>query len=718
MTKRSIGCAPGHNVSFRESKLIHSLRALLNPKSLVIVGASADPNKVNGRPIRNLLRDGYAGKVYLVNPKYSDIMGFPCFPDVASLPEVPELGVVGVAAEGASEVVAALGKKGVKIAIVWSSGFGEMGAMGRQLEEALVQTARAYGMRICGPNTLGLTNAFERMPLTFSQYADTPLAPGPVAFVSQSGAFGTAVATAARDRGIGLGYFVSTGNQPDISVATVIDAVLDDPRIAVVVAYLEGIGDGREFVAAAQKAMALGKPLVVVKVGRHSAGSRAAISHTGSLAGNDAVFDSVMRQHGVLRADNETHALDLIAALTSCPVPHGDGVGLITVSGGAGAMMADSAEELGLSVPVLTPGTQGRLGALLRGFASTGNPVDVTGQSIEDVTILSRSLDIVMEDPQVAVCVIWVQLLHGKAELLADLLIACKRRATKPFILCWLNSPAQTVKRLRQAGVCVADSTLGGVQSAAGLVEFGRARQRCASRQSSPVSPPQRARLPVAATENVSSIEAGLLLTRNGLSAAPALMATSIDEAARAAEVLGFPVAVKIESADIPHKTEAGGVVLNLADRHAVEQAYARVIDAAKAYKPGAKIDGVLVQAMQTAATELVLGLQRDPAFGPVVMMGLGGIFIEALKDVVFATPPISLQDAHHMISRLRCQTVLNGIRGHAAVDRESLANAICALSDLALAHPEIVELDLNPVFVAPGRTVAVDWLMVRDLHA
>jgi acetyltransferase len=698
--------------------LIESLRALLCPESLVIVGASADPNKVNGRPIRNLLRDGYAGRVYLVNPKYSDIMGFPCFPDVASLPEVPELGVVGVAAEGASEVVAALGRKGVKTAIVWSAGFAEMGAAGRDLEDKLTATARAHGMRLCGPNTLGLTNAFARMPLTFSQYADTPLQPGPVAFVSQSGAFGTAVATAARSRGIGLGYFVSTGNQADISVATVIDAVLDDSRIAVVVAYLEGLRDGHEFVLAARKAMALGKPLVVVKVGRHAAGSRAANSHTGSLAGDDAVFDSVMRQHGVLRADNEAHALDLTAALINCSVAEADGVGLITVSGGAGAMMADMAEELGLSVPVLGSDTQSRLAGLLRGFASTGNPVDVTGQSIEDVTILSRSLDLLMEDPTVAICVMWVQLLHGKAEQLANLLIDCKRKTTKPFVLCWLNSPAATVRRLREAGICVADSTLGGIQAAAGLIEYGRARKRLASRETVSAAAPRAPRRSITATENVASMVAARLLADGGLTVAAARLATSAEAAADAALGLGFPVAVKIESADLPHKTEAGGVCLNLADAGAVKQAYSRVLAAAKAYKPSARIDGVLVQAMEPAATELVLGLHRDPAFGPVLMVGLGGIFIEALKDVVFAVPPVSLADAHAMIGRLRCQTVLDGIRGQRPVDRESLARALCALSDLALRHPEIVELDLNPVFGSSGRTVAVDWLMVRDAHA
>ncbi len=705
---------------------MNPLRALLSPASVVIIGASADPNKVNGRPIRNLRRDGFAARVYLVNPKYSDILGYPCFPDLDSLPEVPELGVVGVAAQGAREVVAALGAKGVKTAIVWSSGFGEMGPAGKQLEEDLVATARHWGMRILGPNSLGLTNAFERMPLTFSQYADAPLQAGPVAFVSQSGAFGTAVATAARSRGIGLGYFVSTGNQPDVTVAAVIEAVLDDERIRVVVAYMEGLPDGCAFVAAARRALALGKPLVVVKVGRHPAGSRAAVSHTGSLAGDDAIFDSVIRQHGVLRADNESHALDLVSALVSCPIPvlsqsgagaSTGGVGLITVSGGAGVMMADLAEELGLVVPTLLADTQARLCGVLRGFAATGNPVDVTGQSIEDVTIFQRSLDIVLDDPQVAVCVIWVQLLHAKADQLVDLLVQCKQRALKPFILCWLNSPPAAVQRLRQAGVCVVDSTLGGIQCAAGLLELGRARLRHLA-EPSPAQAVRALANTGGATEIVGSMQAADMLGQCGLVLAPTRMATHADGAATAAAALGFPVALKIESRDLPHKTEAGGVLLNLSDEAAVRDAFARVMASARLYKGDARIDGVLVQAMQPQACELVLGIQRDASFGTVVMLGLGGIFIEALRDVVFATPPIGREAARHMIGRLRGQVVLDGIRGRSPVDREALIDAICALSQFALQHPQVCELDLNPVFASAQGVVAVDWLMVRDPHA
>lgn len=670
-------------------------------------------NRVSGRPIRNLLRDGYPGRIFPVNPRHATVGGLPCYPDVDSLPEVPDLGVVAVSAERARDTMEALGRKGVRMAMVWSAGFGETGDAGRRLEAELVETARAYGMRVCGPNTLGLTNAFERMPLTFSQYADTPLAPGPVAFVSQSGAFGTAVATSARERGIGLGYFVSTGNQCDLTVASVIDAVLDDSRIRVVVAYMEGLRDGAAFLAAAHKAATLRKPVIVVKVGRHEAGSRAAVSHTGALAGNDAVFDSVIRQFGVIRAEDELHALDLVAALVSTPVPEPGGVGLITISGGAGAMMADLAEELGLEVPVLADASQARLRRVLRGFAATGNPVDVTGQVIEDVTCLDQSLEIVLDDPRVSIAVVWVQWLRSQAQRLVDLLLARRQATAMPFLVCWLNAPPDELHRLREAGIFVTASTRGAIQAAAGLIAVG-ARHTDVDLER-PV-PQDIARIgdTQAPTEVVPSIEAAALLEAAGLALIPTRLATDESDATRHAQVLGYPVAIKIESPDIVHKTDAGAVWLNVADAGQLAHAYREALRRAHDFDPQARVLGVLVQRMALPGTEIVLGMRLDPVFGPLVMVGIGGVFIEVLEDVVFVSPPFGHDAALAAIGRLRHVSVLNGFRGKPAVDRQALARAMCALSGLALNHPDVVELDLNPVLSGPDGTIAVDWLMVR----
>ncbi len=691
------------------------LRQLLSPRSIAIVGASADLGKVNGRPIANLLRDGYAGVIYPVNPAYGEVGGLKCYSDVQSLPEVPDLGVVAVAASRAAQAVEALGAKGVKFVIVWSAGFAEAGEEGRALEENLMRVARKHGMRICGPNTLGLTNAFERMPLTFSQYADVPISAGPVAFVSQSGAFGTAVATSARGRGIGLGYFISTGNQADLTLAEIVADVLEDERITVVVAYLEGLTDGLEFVRVAERAVRMGKPLIVVKVGKQPAGRRAAVSHTGSLAGDDAVFDSIMKQVGVIRAEDESHALDLAAALTCCDPADGPGVGLITISGGAGAMMADFAEGAGLQVPVLTESTQSELRKVLRGFASFANPVDVTGQVIEDVSVLTRSMEIVLKDPQISVGVAWVQFLHRQADEFVERLIALKASAKKPFILCWLNSPPEAVARLRAAGVCVTDRTQGCIQAAAGIVRFGEAIRAARARATSAA---MRVRAQSAHShsneEPVPTVEAAGILSKAGLSLVRTSLACDEEEAARIASEFGFPVALKIESPDLPHKTEAGGVRLGLPDPGSVRSAFREIVRSARAYDPAARIEGVTIQSMAAPGTELVLGLQHDAAFGPVVMVGLGGIFIEVLKDVVFGVPPLDHAAALAMIGRIRAQAMLRGVRGNAPVDVDALAQALCALSRIAVEHPEISELDVNPVFANEDGIVAVDWLMMR----
>lgn len=688
------------------------IRTMLAPASITIVGASAEPKKVNGRPLFNLLREGYKGRIYPVNPKYSEIAGLKCYPDVDSLPEPPELGVVVLPASLAARAVADIGMKGVRVVIVCSSGFGETGPEGRKLEQQLTEVAKSYGVRICGPNNLGLINAFERMPLTFSLYADQPLVAGPIALVSQSGAFGTAVAAAARNRGMGLGFFVNTGNEVDVTAVEVIDRVLDDPRIKVVVAYLEGISDGRALLATAAKALHARKPLVLVKVGRHAAGTRAVLSHTGALAGNEAVFDSLIRQFGALRARTEVQALGFAAALSASPIAPPGGVGLITQSGGAGAMMADLAEDHGIEVTVLADSTQSKLKEVLTGYAAIANPVDVTGKVVEDASILSRSLHLVLDDPGIAVAIVWLQLLHGQAEMLCELFIGCRQAAAKPFIVCWLNAPPEAVQRLRAAGLCVVESTEEAVEAAAALSVYGAAARRRAG-----VSFPRLTGGGVHcdAATIVPTAAAAAMLAAAGLKLVPTRFARSPEEAADCANILGFPVAIKVDSVDLPHKTEAGGVCLDLGSEAAAASAAKAVIKAAADYDRTARIDGVVVQKMAQPGVELILGIRRDPVFGPVIAVGIGGVLVEVFKDVVFAASPVSVADARFLVERLRHQALLDGVRGRPTVNRELLVEAICALSRLAVEHPEIVELDLNPVLANEEAVVAVDWLMTKD---
>lgn len=692
-----------------------TLQALLRPRSIAILGASSDLSKVNGRTLRYLLAKRYAGRIYPVNPKYERIGELACYPDVAALPEAPDLAVVAVPARHVAQALADLGARGTRTAVVFSSGFGEMGDEGRVLEHELARVARAHGIRLCGPNCLGLINAYERVMATFGQFAEGETPPGPVGFVTQSGAFGTAIAALARRRDLGLGYFVNTGNEADVDFVEVMGSVLEDERIRVGAGYIEGLRNGRGLLALADRALELGKPLVLAKVGRYAAGARAAASHTGSLAGEDAVFDGAIRSRGIIRARNEEHMLDLVEAFAYCALPAGNGIGIVTQSGGAGVLMADRAEELGIRVPELAPATQERLKAVLPGFGSAGNPVDVTGQFVAEPTLLRDAVEIVLDDPNVHVGIVWLQLMDGYVDTLLRLFEDIRARVTKPFVVCWVAASDAALQGLRERGIAVLRGAEPAVDACAALIRYGEARRACAA------DAPARATLDVAplaldARGPVATMAGQTLLTRYGVTTVPTALATTADEAVTAAARLGYPVVLKIESPDILHKTEARGVRLGLSDADAVRNGFAAIVAAAREYNHAAHIAGVVVQAMAGGTVECVVGLQHDPVFGPVVMAGLGGIHVEVLRDVAFRPAPVSEAEAARMLDELRSRALLDGVRGKPAADRHALAALISAVSRLgAAAGAQLREVDLNPVLAGPQGAVAVDWLIVAN---
>lgn len=690
--------------------------AMLNPRSVAIIGASPERIKLNGRPQHFLMRDGYEGQVWPVNPRYGEIHGLTCYPDIASLPGPPDVAIVAVAARHAVATVEALGARGCPVAVLFSSGFGEMGEAGKALEASLMETARRVGVRLCGPNTLGFINAFDGVTATFSQYADVPPVAGPVGFASQSGAFGTAISALARSRGLGLGYFVSTGNTADISPVDCLDIMRADDRIRVLAGYMEGLSDGPALLDVAARALDAGKPLVITKVGRNPAGARAAQSHTGSLAGEDRVFDWLARHAGIIRARNEEHMLDCVTALSTNPPAAGRGMAILTQSGGAGVLMADRAEEIGMVVPALAAATREQLKGIVPEFGATGNPVDVTGQFLADPRILTEATRIVLEDPGIDVAVIWLQLMHGHADQLVDLFREIKRTVSKPFLVCWVEAPEAVRRTLMGEGIGVIGATERVVDAAAALSVFGEALSRHAG--SAGVRDERHARAPVGAgaVRAVATLPAADRLRASGLRLVETRFAVDRASAIEAARAIGYPVALKIESPAIPHKTEADGVRLGLRDDAAVGRAFDSVMEAARRHAPAAHLDGVVVQAMANPAVELVLGLRWDPVFGHVVMVGLGGIFIEVLKDVAFARAPTSHRDARAMLDGLVGAPVLRGARGRPPVDENALVEAIVALSRLVEAHPGIEELDLNPVFAGPDGVVAVDWLMLERI--
>lgn len=684
---------------------------LISPRSVAMIGASADFNKLNGRPLKHLIEKGYAGRILPVNPKYKEIGGHTCYPSIDTLPEAADLAVVAVPASDVIASIEALGRRGVRAAVIFSSGFGETGAEGKALEAKLLETARKAGVVLCGPNCLGFVNAFDNLYATFSQYADGDVGAGPVAFVTQSGAFGTATAALIRQRGLGLGYFISTGNEADLSFSELMTAVVEDERIKVAAGYLEGLHDGAALVRLAQRCHALGKPLVIAKVGRRAAGQKAAASHTGALAVEDTVLDAVLRQYGVLRARNEENMLDMLEALVQPRVAHGNGLGIATMSGGAGVMMADRADEVGLVVPELSADTRTRIAKVMPAFGASANPVDVTGQFLADPAILREAVVAMMDDTAIHVGIVWLQLMAAHVDKLVKLFCEIRDRTTKPFIVCWTGAPAEAVQRLRAEGITVFGAGERAVEAAAALVRAHADRKRVLAR----AAPASSAKVPAKVAYGVQpSVQATEWLQAAGVPMAPVSLARSADEAVAQWRQAGGAVALKIESPDITHKTEVGGVLLGLNDEVAIRAGFDRLMSGATKAMPAAHLDGVLVQKMAGGHVELVIGVQRSPVFGMVVMVGLGGILVEVLKDVVFRRAPFGVEEAHDMLSELRATAILDGVRGKPGVDRNAIAAMLSRLSEWAAGmQPVLAELDLNPVLVGMDGPVAVDCVMV-----
>lgn len=704
------------NLSVSRSEIV---QRLLSPRSIAVVGASSDLNKVNGRPLKHLLEKGFAGRILPVNPKYSEIAGLPCFASIAALPEAADLAIVAVPARDVVETIAELGRRGIRAAVIFSSGFGEMGEDGKALEAMLAAVAEAAGVALLGPNCLGFINAFEKVYATFSQYADGEVGAGPIAFVTQSGAFGTAIAALVRQRGLGLGYFINTGNQIDLDFSELMMAVIEDPRIKVAAGYLEGLTDGPGLVRLAQRCRALGKPLILTKVGRLSSGARAAASHTGALAVADTVFDAVLRQYGVLRARNEEQMLDMLEMFCQDRRATGNGVGIATQSGGAGVMMADRAEEVGLVVAELQPGTKARLLEVMPAFGAASNPVDVTGQFVARPELLTESVIALLDDPNVDIGVVWLQLMTAHVDKLIGIFTDIQERTTKPFLVCWVAAPQEAITALRARGIAVYGAGERAIEAAAALAKYAAWRGddgSCGRPAGLPNTIVDFDRYRDGAQDTVG---ASAMLTAIGVPMAGVRLAKNESEAVAAWREAGAPVALKIESPDILHKTEIGGVLLNLNDESALTNGFQMLMARATAAAPDARLTGVIVQAMSRGHVELVVGVQRDPVFGMIVMVGLGGVFVEVLKDVTFRRAPFGTSDAHEMLEELRLGAILDGVRGKPAVDRGMIADMLTKLSIWAATmQPVLSELDLNPVLVDESSCSVVDCVMLLEREA
>jgi len=688
-----------------------SLKPLFDPRSIAIIGASNDVQKFGGRPIRYSVEGGYKGAILPINPKGGEIQGLKAYRDIREAPGPVDLVIVSVPAAGVVEAIERCAEAKVRSAVIFSSGFAELGGEGEAWQARLAEIAQTNGIRLVGPNCMGMLNVKSAAVGTFSSAFEHgwPRAGG-VAVMSQSGAVGSHCLVLARQRGLGLRGWVTTGNECDVDVAELIAFCAEDPETKVIVAYMEGCKRPDAFCAALERARLAGKPVVIMKVGASDVGRIAASTHTASLAGADEVFEAVFRQYGVHRARTLDELIDVAAACSAGQFPSGRKLGVVTISGGVGVLSSDAAAEHRLDVPELPQATQARLKALMP-FATPRNPVDTTASVLNDLRLLRESLDAVLNDGGVdAVLCFLTSIGYSKRmmPLLHEVLGEIRARHPGRLIVLSMMCHAEDRIRLEENSYVVFEDPSRGVAAIAALMDFGasfaRTEREAAPALAAATAPPPR---------GLTEFEAAALLREAGLPVIESRLAKTADEAAAAARSLGFPVALKVVSAEIAHKSDVGGVRLKLADDAQVRQAFADIVAAVKAKAPGAAIEGVLVAPMIDGGVECIMGVSRDPVFGPMVLFGLGGVFVEVLKDASLRRAPFGRDEARRMIGELRGLPLLQGARGRPPADLEALAGALATLSAYAHAMRDHVEgVDLNPVLALPDRCVAVDALL------
>ncbi|WP_241665393.1 acetate--CoA ligase family protein [Teichococcus oryzae] len=677
-----------------------ALSALLRPRSVAVIGASEDSSRIGGRPIAAMLERGFSGPILPVNPNRATVQGLPAFASVRDLPETPEAAIIAVPPKAAEAALQDLAERGTKAAILFTAGFAETGASGADAQERLLRIARQHGMRLLGPNSLGLLNTANGFYGTFTSSLERgyPI-PGPIGIASQSGAYGMHLFSMARDMGMGLSCSVTTGNEADVTVGDIVAWMAQDPGTEVIAAYSEGIRDANRFLAALDLARRNRKPVVMMKVGRSELGRAAAQSHTASLAGDDAVTDAVLAEFGVVRARTTEELLDIARLATRKIYPAGNTLGVLTVSGGAGVLISDAADAAGLPMPPMPEAAQAALHRDLP-FCAPQNPVDCTAQVLNDLSLVGRFGEALLGEGGYRSALLFFTHAGGAPSItprLREQLRALRARyPDRLMVLSVLADPPQ-IRQFEEDGFAVfADPS----RAVAAIHAMGRFGDAFAAASPEPAPSLPALEWP---KSTPSEAEAKRLLGQAGIAAAPEQACATAEQAVAAARALGFPVVMKILSPDILHKSEIGGVLLNLGDETAVREGFALLMQRAATAAPQARLEGALVAKQLSGGVECILGMHRDPVFGPVAVFGLGGIFVEVLRDVALRRCPFNEAEAEAMIRSIRGAPLLLGARGRPPADIRALARMLSRLSVLAhQAGPRLSAIDLNPVFAMP----------------
>ena len=691
----------------------HSLETLLRPQSVAVIGASDNPARIGGRPIYSMLKGNFQGKLFPVNPNRDIVQGLKAYPDISSVPIAVDSAVISVPENVALKVIKECAERGVKSAVVFTSGFAEIGNSGLNAQHQIANIASESGMRILGPNCLGVFNLSAGWFGTFANtLASKKIPTGPIGIVTQSGAYGGHLFTITQNRGVGTNYWVTTGNEVDIDVAEVIEFYAREPEIRVIISYAEGIKNGNRMRKALEAARNAKKPVIFMKVGSTEAGARAAASHTASLAGEDAVYDGLFKQYGVYRAETTEEMADVAYACQFGRYPNGPKIGLQTISGGIGVQMADAASKKGFDVAPLPKSTQEKIKKLIP-FAGVNNPVDFTGQVLNERKLLEDSMRFVIDEADYDSQILYLASLpisEFTRDISLEIFTALRKRYPEELMFLSMIGPQESRKPYEEIGYpCFEDHSLA-VRAMAALRYFAMVFKQGKQKVIASTRGNKLARL----DRNISEFEAKSILSTAGIPTNREFLTESCGEAIEAQKTIDGPVVLKVASPNIPHKTEIGGVLLNLTTKEEVEEGYKKLITSVQSNAPEAKIDGIIVAEMISGGIETVLGVNNDPVFGPTVMFGLGGVFVEVLKDVAFRVAPFGTEEARRMIDEIRGRAVLDGARGAPPADIEALANAISALSIFAAENADNIQtIDINPFIALPEGAVAVDALII-----
>ncbi len=700
----------------------HPLDSFFSPGSVALIGASRDREKIPGRLLSMLRKNEFPGKIYPVNPNYGDIDGLKCFSSIDDVGQPIDLAIVIIPAKAVLGALKQCAAAGVRNAVIISSGFAEEGGDSAAMQDAIAALAKKTGMRISGPNAEGFYSEVQRVAATFSPTVDVK-ANEPrliatsrrIGIVAQSGGIGFAIYHRARALGIALSYVISAGNESDLGAGEFFEYMVQDASTDVILLFIEGIRDVEKFLAAARRAAEVGKPVIVTKVGRSGAGERAAASHTASMAGWSAAYDAVFAKYGFIVSNDLDEAVTIAALLTTNPMPKGDRVAVLTVSGGAGIWGADTVAMQGLQVPELSHEIQAEIGKLLPSYGATRNPIDVTAQGVHSGG-LQKGIDLLDVSDEVDAMLVVLS-------LSSDTRMPFKQAELKP-VLDAQNKPVVFYSYTLPSDFARKELAASGAIVLSGLTHVGVAMRRMVERAKFKLAPPaDAAALPTRdisahlASATLSESDSKALLREAGIALPHEILVTEKSTLDDAMARVGFPMVMKIQSRDIPHKSEVGGVRVNIKTKGEVFLAYEALLESARRHRPDAAIQGVLVGPMAKKGVEIIIGTMQDATFGPMIMAGFGGITTELFRDVIYRPAPVSATEAATMLSQLKAAPLLNGFRGAAQADIPALSQLISQVSMLAARHSrEISEIEINPVLVhaeSQGVTI-VDALVVR----